>query len=118
MKLTSLRLQDFRSYADETFEFEADQIIFCGPNGIGKTNVLEAISLLSVGKSWREQQARDLIHLGTESAQVTGQTADKNQWQVQVAGRSRRFLKNEKAQTRQRMLGQIPTGLPHISPWR
>lgn len=109
MKLTSLRLQDFRSYADQSFAFEQEAVIFCGPNGIGKTNILEAISLLSVGKSWREQTAQDLIQIGKTSAQITGQVESGDQYQVQVSARQRRFLKNAKATTRPKFIGQIPT---------
>ena len=109
MKITSLRLQDFRSYQDRVFDFDQDQIIFCGPNGIGKTNVLEAISVLSVGKSWREQQLQDLINLEADSAQVTGQTELGDQWQGQLGQRQRRFLKNEKPLPRTKLIGQLPT---------
>ncbi len=109
MKLTSLRLQDFRSYTDRTFDFDQGRIIFCGPNGIGKTNILEAISLLSVGKSWREQSPQDLIHRDADSALSTAITQDKNHWQVQITPRSRRFYKNEKAMPRSKFWGQIPT---------
>ena len=109
MKLTSLRLQDFRSYSDQAFVFDQDQVIFCGPNGIGKTNVLEAISVLSVGKSWREQQVKDLVSLNADSAQITGQTNQGDQWQGQLGQRQRRFLKNEKALPRTKLIGQLPT---------
>jgi len=109
MKLKSLRLQNFRSYTDQTFEFDSDQLIFCGPNGIGKTNILEAISVLSVGKSWREQSGKDLVQLQSDSAQITAHLAEHQQYQVQIASRQRRFLKNEKVTTRPKFIGQIPT---------
>jgi len=62
MKIKRLEVQDFRSYPSHQWDFTANQIVFCGSNGKGKTNVLEAISLLSVGKSWREHTASDLIY--------------------------------------------------------
>ncbi len=48
-----LRLQHFRSYDDETFEFGAGVNIVVGPNASGKTNLLEAILVLSKGSSYR-----------------------------------------------------------------
>jgi len=54
--IQSLRLQHFRSYRDDSFEFEAGVNIVVGPNASGKTNLLEAILLLCQGSSFR---ARD-----------------------------------------------------------
>ncbi|MCW1908079.1 MAG: DNA replication and repair protein RecF [Candidatus Saccharibacteria bacterium] len=48
-----LRLQHFRSYDDDTFEFGAGVNIVVGPNASGKTNLLEAILVLSKGSSYR-----------------------------------------------------------------
>jgi DNA replication and repair protein RecF len=54
--LTDLRLQNFRSYTDESFEFSAGVNIIVGPNASGKTNLLESILVLARGTSYR---ARD-----------------------------------------------------------
>ncbi len=109
MKLEVLRLQDFRNYADQTFRFESERVVFCGPNGLGKTNVLEAISVLSVGKSWRETSSKDLIADFTQdSALVTLQT-ELDTFRVNIGSRSRTFTKNKKALPRTRLIGQIPT---------
>ena len=51
--ITSLRLQNFRSYGDESFEFESGVNIIVGPNASGKTNLLEAVLVLSQGGSFR-----------------------------------------------------------------
>lgn len=51
--ITSLRLQNFRSYKDSAFEFEPAVNIIVGPNGSGKTNVLEAVLVLARGQSYR-----------------------------------------------------------------
>lgn len=54
--ITDIRLQHFRSYTDETFEFEPGVNIIVGPNASGKTNLLEAILVVARGSSYR---ARD-----------------------------------------------------------
>src|SRR6266446_5705291 len=54
--LTDIRLQNFRSYDDASFEFGQGVNIVVGPNASGKTNLLEAILVLASGSSFR---ARD-----------------------------------------------------------
>jgi len=51
--IANLRLQGFRSYADASFEFEPGVNIIVGPNGSGKTNLLESILVLAQGMSYR-----------------------------------------------------------------
>lgn len=51
--ITGLRLQNFRSYDDASFEVGEGVNIVVGPNASGKTNLLEAVMVLSGGKSYR-----------------------------------------------------------------
>ena len=51
--IKSVRLQNFRSYTDKTFVFEPGVNAIIGPNGVGKTNILEAIYVTITGSSWR-----------------------------------------------------------------
>lgn len=51
--ISDLRLQHFRSYSDSSFEFGEGVNIIVGPNGSGKTNLLEAILVLARGNSYR-----------------------------------------------------------------
>jgi DNA replication and repair protein RecF len=53
--LTDIRLQQFRSYTDASFELGAGVNIIVGPNASGKTNLLEAILLLARGSSYRAE---------------------------------------------------------------
>lgn len=55
--ITSIRLQNFRLYADESFEFGSGVNIIVGPNASGKTNLLEAILLVALGRSFRAKDA-------------------------------------------------------------
>src|SRR5260221_1380789 len=48
-----LVLADFRSYAALDLDIDGDLVVLTGDNGAGKTNVLEAISLLSPGRGLR-----------------------------------------------------------------
>lgn len=64
MKLAKLQLENFRNYSSYLHEFAPDKdcTIIVGPNGKGKTNLLEAIYVLSLGKSFRALFQDDLIN--------------------------------------------------------
>ena len=74
--IQDIRLQNFRSYDDATFEFGPKVNIIVGPNGSGKTNLLEALLVLGLGKSYRVRDvdliAREQPWLRLESGLVDG----------------------------------------------
>lgn len=55
--ITDIRLQNFRSYKDDSFELNPGVNIIVGPNASGKTNLLEAVQVICLGSSYR---ARDI----------------------------------------------------------
>lgn len=62
MRINSLVLQNFRSYKALHIEVTEQNVqVFSGPNGVGKTNILEAIVLLSLTKSFHSREESDLI---------------------------------------------------------
>jgi len=63
MKLLSLRLTNFRNVLRGELEFNSNNFLV-GDNAQGKTNVLEAIYLLSTGRSFREKDDQWLITNG------------------------------------------------------
>jgi len=67
--IANLRLQNFRSYTDETFEFSPAVNIIVGPNASGKTNLLEAILVLARGSSYRAKDT-ELVAFGKPWARV------------------------------------------------
>ena len=63
MKLRSVYLENFRSYKKLNIEIKnIKYIILNEKNGIGKTNILEAISFLSPGKGFRNSRLDDVIN--------------------------------------------------------
>lgn len=60
MALTSLTLTDFRNYPHLQMSFSKPLIAFIGNNGIGKTNILEAISFLTAGRGLRRAALADI----------------------------------------------------------
>jgi DNA replication and repair protein RecF len=69
--IDSIRLQKFRSYIDESFEFEPGVNIIIGANASGKTNLLEAILVLASGKSFRAKDG-ELVHFSKNWARLDG----------------------------------------------
>ncbi|MEK9937007.1 MAG: DNA replication and repair protein RecF, partial [Rhodobiaceae bacterium] len=59
-QLTSLSLRDFRNYADCRVTIEASNVLLLGENGAGKTNLMEAVSLLAPGRGLRRARAEHL----------------------------------------------------------
>jgi DNA replication and repair protein RecF len=62
--VTRLSLTDFRSYADALLAPGPGFVILTGENGAGKTNVLEAVSLLSPGRGLRGVSLGEMARRG------------------------------------------------------
>ncbi len=62
--LRSLRLTNFRNYLSLAVETDARPVVLLGANGAGKTNLLEAISLLAPGQGLRRAAYPDLARSG------------------------------------------------------
>ena len=70
MLITSLKIQNFRNYDDLKIDFNKDVNLFYGDNAQGKTNILEAIYLCAIGKSFRTSKDRELIKFGKDFSVV------------------------------------------------
>ena len=56
MILNLVALQNFRNYSKREFKFNKNTTVIIGPNTSGKTNLIEAIFLLSSGESFRVER--------------------------------------------------------------
>ena len=81
--LTDLRLQDFRSYKDASFELSPGVNIIVGPNASGKTNLLEAILVLARGSSYRAKDSQ-LVRFGRPWARLDGHSESSGQRTVKI----------------------------------
>jgi len=77
MYLKSLVLQNFRSYKKKAFKFSENTTVLAGDNGIGKTNVLEAIFLLAIGESFRAKKSEQAIFYGEELGRIIGEVGEE-----------------------------------------
>src|SRR5262249_1730405 len=60
-----LRLNNFRNYGEVTVNAGPEPIVLTGSNGSGKTNLLEAVSLLAPGQGLRRAPFPELARMGT-----------------------------------------------------
>lgn len=65
--LKKLYLHNFRNYDERRFDFCAPTVQLCGANGIGKTNVLEAIHYLGILRSFKNASPREMVQSGYDS---------------------------------------------------
>ena len=70
MHLSHLSLVDFRSYAGLELELEPGVCVLVGPNGHGKTNVVEAVGYLATHGSHRVAQDTPLVRIGAQRAVI------------------------------------------------
>ncbi len=98
--LASLELADFRNITRLSYAPQARFNVIVGANGMGKTNVLEAIYLLSALRSFRTTTRRELIRHDVEEARIRGTFGGESAGlacDITLAERSRRIRVNGKA---------------------
>ncbi|MFL2800248.1 MAG: DNA replication/repair protein RecF [Paracoccaceae bacterium] len=65
--IEKLKINNFRSYKNLELLFDSTPTVIYGKNGVGKTNLLEAISLLYPGKGVRRSSFHDMINFSNNS---------------------------------------------------
>jgi len=73
--IKSLELTNFRNYAKYAIDF-SDINIFIGPNGVGKTNIIESVWMLADGRSWRTKSDLEVIAWDKDFAKIYGKYGD------------------------------------------
>lgn len=72
MQIHSLKLRNFRNHSDKTLEWAPQFNILTGPNGVGKTNLLDAIHLLCMSRSFVTSTDRVLPTRGENWFELEG----------------------------------------------
>lgn len=70
MKVNKIALQGWRNYEFADVEFSPGTNVITGPNAQGKTNLLEAVYMLSGGKSFRSRFDRELVGFDYSDAEI------------------------------------------------
>jgi DNA replication and repair protein RecF len=68
--ITHLELTDFRSYERFAIDPDAQLTVLVGPNAAGKTNIVEAIQLLTAAESFRHPGWGDVVKWGADEAKL------------------------------------------------
>ncbi len=99
MKLNLLKLTNFKNYSGEEISFSPQLNYLVGANGMGKTNILDAIYFLCQGKSYFQSNDRQLILHGENFLRVEGNLdLAKKTAQVVIkfqAGKKKEISKNK-----------------------
>ena len=66
MHILKLKLGNFRNYTQMAVEFDPRHVVLVGDNGAGKTNLMEAVSLLTPGRGLRRAAYGDIPRAGVE----------------------------------------------------
>lgn len=108
MPLSRIRIATFRCLGAAELELDPRRNYIFGPNGAGKTSLLEAIFILSRGRSFRTRQMRRLIQHGSDGFAVFGEAqADGMTRRLGVAYRAGRLEK--------KIDGQPATGMAELA---
>ena len=67
LSVDRLMLTDFRCYQQATLETDGRPVVLSGANGAGKTNVLEAVSLLAPGRGLRRAKLAEIARQGSDA---------------------------------------------------
>ncbi len=83
--LKNLELVNYRNYTSARFGFNPHLTIIYGRNAAGKTNLLEAVRVLSTGSSHRNSPDRELINLNEEEAKIFAELdSDQKQYLAEL----------------------------------
>jgi DNA replication and repair protein RecF len=114
VRVSTLDLANFRNYAALHVEPPSGVCVFIGDNAQGKSNLLEAISLLATGKSFRAAREADLVRTDCPLARVAARVTTAHA-EVQAAciitrvgdGARKRFVRNGRGVAYAQFLGGI-----------
>ena len=98
MIVRRIALTGFRNYDFETAEFDAGTNVICGRNAQGKTNLLEAVYMLAMGRSFRTRVDKELVGFDSEGADILADVCSHGREQTVnirlTPGRPKRILVN------------------------
>ena len=82
MQLNKIALRDFRNYENLSLELDPGVNLIVGNNAQGKTNLLEAISYLGSGKSFRAQKTGEMVRFGADFADCQAEVFSQERLQT------------------------------------
>lgn len=113
MPVRRITMIQFRNYQQNTFEFIPGMNILYGPNGSGKTTVLEAVHCLTVAKSFKTHSDKHLVQHETDFYQLEGEfsrddTTDTVQLNYVPRQGKKLFINDAEQDKLSRVVGRYP----------
>ena len=98
MRISNLELLNYRNYPKLSVIFTSGLNVIVGANGVGKTNIVEAIDLFGFARSFRTSETKALIRHGEEKAIVTATIhgPGRNEICIELSPRSKKVSVNSK----------------------
>ena len=110
MWIKELKLNNFRNYENKKIELNENINVFYGENAQGKTNIIEAIFLGSIGKSFRTSKEKELIMFNKEYAnvEINYKKSDREgKIRIEIGNKKNIFLNDIKLKKVSELLGNI-----------
>lgn len=103
MILNKLKLMNFRNYSSLEIDFSPEINFITGGNGSGKTNILEAVSVISNLKSFRNTSDAHIVRWGSSSYYCSGnvQESEYEKFEVGFINESEKIKKKIKIDGRE-----------------
>ena len=110
MWIKNIKIKNFRNYNQEEINLEKNINIFYGKNSQGKTNIIEAIFLCSLGKSFRAKKDNEMIKLNEENAivEIEYEKSDRDgKIKIEIGNKKNIYLNGIKIKKLSELLGNL-----------
>lgn len=110
MWINKIKINNFRNYNNEEINLNKNINVFYGENAQGKTNIIEAIFLCSMGKSFRAKQDKEMIKLNENNSIVEIEffKSDRDgKIKIQLGNRKTVFVNGIKIKKLSELLGNL-----------
>lgn len=111
MFLKNMELERFRNYEEEKIEVSPGMNILYGQNAQGKTNLIEAIAMFSLGKSFRAKKDEEVIQWNCETSFIKGVfngESNSTVIEIGIGQKERRYKINGQIVKRSDIFGKVP----------
>ncbi len=113
MYITELQLNQFRNYLQLELTFSSGINCIFGPNGSGKTNILDAVHFISLTKGFRNNQDKQAVQKGGPYFMIQAKVDDTHQTKTYqcnlVLGKGKKYLINKAPLTKMsEHIGTLP----------
>ena len=110
MWIKKIKINNFRNYKDAEINLNKNINIFYGENAQGKTNIIEAIFLSSIGKSFRTNKEKELIKFNENNSmvEINFKKSDRDgNIKIEIGDKKQIYLNGIKLKKLSELLGNV-----------